>query len=99
MAIFKKSRYEGDYLFQDTETDTLFLDPIRIPKYSEEKDDFYRQIKAGDRFDIIAKEVYGDERLEWILVDANPQYSNPLDIKEGDFIVVPSPERVKQDGY
>lgn len=99
MAIYKRSRYEGTYLFQDPETNHIFVDPIREPKFSEEREDFYRQIRAGDRLDIIAKEMYGDERLEWILVDANPQYTSPLEIKEGDYIVIPNPQRVKEHGY
>jgi hypothetical protein len=94
MAVFKNSRYEGSYIFQDPDTGNTFIDPIRVPQYGEKKEDFVRQIKDGDRIYLIAKEVYGDEKLEWILMDANPQYFSPLDVKAGDYIVIPHPSRV-----
>jgi hypothetical protein len=94
VGVYKKSRYENSYIFQDPETGHTFIDPIRSPEYTEEKDDFNRQLKSGDRLDLIAAEMYGDERFEWVLMDANPQYQSPLDAKPGDYIVIPHPERV-----
>jgi hypothetical protein len=95
MAVYKNSRYEETYLFQDdVHPERTFIDPIRTPQYEPVKEDFMVEVKEGDRLDILANELYGDENLEWILMDANPQYTSPLDIKPGDFINVPNPERV-----
>jgi hypothetical protein len=96
MAIYKNSRYEDTYLFRDdADENKTFIDPIRVPKYAPTKEDFMVEIREGDRLDIIAKDLYGDEQLEWVLMDANPQYTSPLDVQAGDFINIPNPERVR----
>lgn len=93
MGIYKNSRYEGTFLYQD-EDGTTFIDPIYSPRFKPVKEDYMIEIRDGDRLDILAKELYGDETLEWVFMDANPQYSSPLDIKTGDYLNVPNPERV-----
>ncbi|AEZ50534.1 baseplate wedge subunit [Bacillus phage BCD7] len=93
--IFRHSRFEGAYVFQDVNNpEIMFLDPLRERQFSEAKEDFIIEIQQGDRLDLIAKSLYGDEQLEWVLLDANPNYNTPFDVKPGDQIVVPLPQRV-----
>lgn len=95
MTVYEKSRYENQYVFQDDQNpNVVFIDPIREPRFSPDKDDFQIQLKEGDRLDILAYEFYGDAEYEWVLMDANPTLINPLDIKPGEYINIPQPDRV-----
>lgn len=95
MAIYNNSRFAGSYTYQDDNNrDIVFLDPIREAQFKPETDDLLIQFEDGMRLDILAKELYGDEQLEWVILDANPQYLSPFDIKSGDLLYVPLPEKV-----
>ncbi len=91
--IFEGSRYEGNYLYYDEEYGTSYLAPLDkdIPPHPS---DFVYQYKAGDRLDILAKEFYGNPQKKWIILLANPQYASELDIKVGDILNIPNPERM-----
>lgn len=92
MAVFRGSRYEGC---------KLGIDPNGIQHLKSreisikpEDSDYVIRFRIGDRLDIIADKFYGDSHLQWIILDANPQYYAPSDIKPGDYLVIPNPERV-----
>ena len=90
--IFKGSRYEGSYLYYDSQNNNSYLAPLD-KNIQVNSQDFIYQFKAGDRLDILADRFYGNAQLKWRIMLANPQYATELDIKIGDLINIPSPER------
>lgn len=96
MAVFRGSRYKGSYIYSDLyDRNKIFLDIIQNYKFRPSKEDLLVEFRDGDRLDILAKNFYGDETLEWVILQANPQYNSPLDIKSGDVLNVPLPEKVR----
>jgi nucleoid-associated protein YgaU len=47
-------------------------------------------VKGGELIDLIAHRVYGDERMWWRILDANPLVY-PLDLAPGDVLDLPGP--------
>lgn len=97
MAVFKNSRFKGSYLFLDEKKDgegVMYLSPFRENVIEPAIDDFKIVFTEGMRLDILAKEYYGTERLDWVILDANPKYLTPFEIQVGDIINIPNPERV-----
>lgn len=91
--IFKGSRFVGNNLFIDTDNEHPYLD--QVPTYlKEDKQDIIYRFVAGDRLDLLAERFYGDSQLHWVILYANPQYSNELEITEGAILTIPNPERV-----
>ncbi|MMZ51282.1 hypothetical protein D1872_130170 [compost metagenome] len=97
MAVYVGSRFEGAYTFLDEDTGITYLDPIPVPKYSADMEDMVIVIDEGMRLDLIANEFYGDPDYEWVIMEANPGLTSPFEIKPGDQIYVPSPDRVIGD--
>jgi hypothetical protein len=96
MAIYKGSRYKGSYIYSDLyDREKIFLDVIQDYKFLPSKEDLIVEFREGDRLDILAKKFYGDETLEWVILQANPQYDSPFDIASGDFLNIPLPEKVR----
>src|SRR3712207_76301 len=93
--VFEGSRYSNTELYVDTATDTPFLGTIAIQHINPSEDDTFYQIVEGDRLDLLANKFYGNPQLNWVLLSANPNYLNELEIKIGDVIRVPSPETVR----
>lgn len=91
--IFVGSRYEGGHLYYDEIYQITYLAPITKEILPHPTDLVY-QFKAGDRLDILAQEFYGNPQLKWILLLSNPQYATELDIKIGDILNIPNPERM-----
>lgn len=100
MAVFENSRHKGSYIFDDGREDSekLYLSPFRENVVEQELGDFKITFEEGMRIDILAREYYGSEKLEWIIMDANPKYNSPFSIKVGDVITIPNPERIELDG-
>jgi hypothetical protein len=95
MAVYKGSRYKGSYVYADDQNrDIIYLDLIQEYKFLPSKEDLMIEFKQRDRLDLLAQELYGDPALEWVILQANPQYDSPLDIRPGDVINVPLPEKV-----
>ena len=91
--IFKGSRYEGSSLYFDEEYEISYLAPLD-KDIAPHPSDYVYQYKAGDRLDILAKEFYGNPQKKWIILLANSQYTSELDIKVGDILNIPNPERM-----
>ena len=94
MTVFMGSRYNGSKLSVDREG--IKYMQFRKAKYVNKEEDFVVRFKKGDRLDLIAERYYEDSQLMWVILDANPGYYSPEDIKVGDFIVIPNPERVNE---
>lgn len=52
------------------------------------------KFKDTDTLDYIALNFYGNTRLGWAIMDANPDYRTELEIKAGDIINIPTYESV-----
>lgn len=97
MAIHKFSRYIGTYTYSDyNDTNIIHLDTMREPLIEPSKEDLLIEFQEGDRLDIISRRLYGTEKLEWIILDANPQYASGLDVKVGDVVRCPLPPKVSE---
>lgn len=51
-------------------------------------------VVQSDTLSTIANQYYEDAQLWWVILEANPSYSNAFDIKVGDILVIPSKEEV-----
>lgn len=73
----------------DTSVGSGFPQPIRkiIPAYT----DIMHPFKMGQRIDNLAYKYYSDATLGWIIMCANPQYDNELEIPFGVNIRIPFP--------
>lgn len=94
--IFKGSRYTGDDLYIDEDTDTVFIFPD-LTRYSSSSEDLVYQFKAGDRLDILAQAIYGDVQKKWLIMRANPIYFLESDIKIGDNLLIPNPDTIREE--
>lgn len=94
MAIYKGSRYVGSKVAVDEGIKSIGF--RRKGKYGAEPDDRVIRFKRGMRLDSLAKKIYGDPQLEWIILEANPQYYSPYEVSPGDFLVIPDPNRVDE---
>jgi len=50
----------------------------------------YVSLREGDRIDLMALRLYGDERLWWKIADANPEILDWTDVAFGTVLRVPS---------
>jgi hypothetical protein len=91
--VFENSRYASGDIYYDEDVDSPFIvmDDLTI---NPDTTDYYYQYKSWDRLDILANQFYGSPQKKWIILNANPQYVTELDIKAGDIIVIPNPERM-----
>ena len=51
-------------------------------------------VTESDTLDYLALKFYGNTRLGWAIMDANPQFRSELEIEAGDVIYIPSCESV-----
>lgn len=91
--VFEGSRYEGAQIYYDNDNKISYIAPISNYMKSDDSDYVY-QVKQGDRLDLLAKQFYGNPQKKWLILFANPQYITELDIKVGDIITIPNPERL-----
>lgn len=89
--ITSDSRYRTATLQTVTDSDGVTRQEMRVPFPTSRTLSFtYYRIKAGDRIDTIANEVYGNGRLWWMIADANPEILDWTDPTTGLVIRVPS---------
>lgn len=77
-------------------SNSTFPQPIRkvIPSVTDQ----IHTLKMGERLDNIAYKYYGDPGLSWIIMCANPEFDNELDITIGTQLRIPYPlNRVLDD--
>lgn len=96
MTVHKSSRYNGSYLMLDTDIEggLTYIAPLRDNIFKPELEDTTIIFKEGMRVDLLAHEYYGDYNLDWVIMDCNPKYNSPFEIKVGDLLVIPQTERV-----
>lgn len=61
---------------------------LELPALNEDMIQY--RVTQGETIDLLARRFYGDERLWWRILDANPTIF-PLDIKPGDVLNIPTP--------
>jgi len=49
----------------------------------------YYSLKAGDRLDLLATDLFGDGTLWWKIADANPEILDWTDLKVGTVLRLP----------
>lgn len=99
MAIYEKSRFDGAFVHRDDSKEgNLYVDLLSDDKFSETtEEDYVIRFTEDMRLDLLSYEYYGDSDLDWVILQANPRFFTPLDIKAGDEIVIPHPERVNNN--
>lgn len=53
-------------------------------------------VEYGDRLPDIARKLYGNPQLWWILADFNPKIFYPLELEEGQTLICPPANLVAQ---
>lgn len=91
MTVYKNSRLVGSRVFADDDGE-LFLEPTVSFIAHDPRDKIY-MFKDSDRLDLLAQDFYGNPQLHHIILRANPRYMHEFEIKTGDKLIIPSPER------
>lgn len=65
--------------------------PQPIRKIIPASTDFYHILKRNERLDQISGFYYQDRTLAWIIMCANPQWDDELEIPVGSEILIPWP--------
>ena len=96
MTVYEGSRYENSSVFYDEVNDKIFLG---VPKeiFEKEINDITIPFTEGMRLDLLANQYYNDSQLDWVILQANPQYATSEDIQVGDLITIPAPWRVMEN--
>jgi hypothetical protein len=88
--IFTDSRYATGILAKTVDARTNENEVALFRQFlSESSSFFYYTWSQKDRIDLIANEFLGDPSLWWIIMDYNPEISNPLDIPLGTILRIP----------
>lgn len=90
--IFTGSRLEGCKLLYDHDNDMTHIAYIDLDVPSNEGDLVYK-FKIGDRLDLLANRFYNDPQKGWMILQANPEYTNACEIKVGDNLVIPQKDK------
>lgn len=107
MAIYRGSRYQNTLVYihvQNGETHPTLVRNKSVPtlrrrtisKINSTEGILYT-FQEGDRLDYLAYQFYGDPQLWWVILDNNPKYMTPFDIKPGDLLSIPSYQEVRRE--
>lgn len=90
MAITQTSRYASNKVAPVTDAAGVTRMTIlpNTPSDTAYQVSFY-QWKSGDRADLLAYRNYGDERLWWLIANANPEIIDWLNVPVGTVIRIP----------
>jgi nucleoid-associated protein YgaU len=93
--FFKGSRYKEipDFRIAHKNGETIQTKSVRL--IPDTPGIFKHTVKESDRLDLLAFKYYGDPKKWWLICDANPEFSCPLDIQKelGAKIIIP-PNRI-----
>lgn len=45
--------------------------------------------RAGDTFDLLAGQAYGQERMAWVIIQENPDFCDVVEFEGGEVIDLP----------
>ena len=83
------NRYKSIETYRSETGQRLKSNPI-YPNIPESPDDIYLISTSGDRYDILAKEYYGDQTLWWVIASANNSQKASLALEPGIQIRIPA---------
>lgn len=92
MAVYQGSRYVKTPAYI-RRGETLILRIRERVHFTESLCKYYTVVQ-GDTIDGIAYTHYGNARLGWAIMDANPMYQSEMDIEAGSVIKIPPFEEV-----
>jgi len=72
------------------DTGRVYLTNPIYPEIEETENDIYILSSDGDRYDILAKNFYGDPSFWWIIATANNSTRDNLTITPGEQIRIPA---------
>ena len=94
--FLQDSRYENAASFAVTESSPGLRASVRPRRIGAATGMLEYVLKPGDRLDLLARHFYGDDRLWWRILDANPQLGYGLELlleaRLGDVILIPGAE-------
>lgn len=93
--LFEKSRYVGVPTFRNVDT-TLIYTRRKRRTFDKDKCRMY-MFKEQDTLDALSYKFYNDSFYWWCILDCNPQYMSEIEIKVGDYLLIPSKEEVLKD--
>lgn len=92
------NRYKRIDILRNSEN-TSYKRNVIFPTIPASSSDIYVIATAGDRFDTLALEYYGDSTLWWIIAGINKGKKDSLAVKPGVQLRIPaSPQRI-MDAY
>lgn len=90
--LFDKSRYVGTPTFKNPDGAIIFS-TRKKRVYNKDNCTLYK-FSSNDRIDTVSYKFYGHSKYWWHIMDCNDKYMCELDIKVGDYILIPSPSEV-----
>lgn len=106
MAIYRGSRYENTLVYNHVaqgEVHPTFQRNRTVPTLLRRTGKRIFSVQGvmhtwiqGDRLDSLAYKYYGDAQRWWVILDANPNYMTPWDIKPGDILSIPSYQEMRR---
>jgi hypothetical protein len=88
--IYTDSRYADGVVIRSFDSRKLTYEITLFRQFSESTSKFYYYTwTQRDRIDLVAKTLLGNSALWWVIMDYNPEISNPLDIQIGSVLRIP----------
>jgi hypothetical protein len=89
--IFVDSRYADGVLVKSFDARNNSIGVSVFRQFPVSDSEFYYYVwTQRDRVDLVAQKLLGDPNLWWLIMDYNPEYSNPFDIPLGANIRIPN---------
>lgn len=94
MAVYSGSRYEYSVLAYASPG--LFSNAFRKPVLFYYFDNIgtvtYRDYEwtVGDRLDVLANKMYQNSKMWWVIMEHNPEISDPTNIPPGTILRIPN---------
>lgn len=90
MPISLQSRYLSDKVARVVSRDGTRTVIVPKPIRTRTFDFTYYQWQEGDRIDVVARDYFDDERLWYVIAEANPEVLVWTDLAPGTVIRIPS---------
>jgi hypothetical protein len=89
-VIYTDSRYANGIVVRSFDSRKAIFEITLFRQFSESTSKFfYYTWTQRDRIDLVANELLGDPTVWWVIMDYNPEISNPLDIPIGTVLRIP----------
>ena len=73
-----------------TDEGTVYINNPIYPEIPLSEDDIYVVTTAGDRYDTLSQQFYGDPSLWWIIASANTSTRSALNVEKGVQLRIPA---------